>query len=32
MDGREFWTLFLFDILKELMSEKNDQELWIHLE
>lgn len=31
MKGREFWSLFVFDILQELYSDKDDGDVFIYL-
>ena len=31
MKGREYWSLFMFDILWELYSDKDDGDIFIYL-
>ncbi len=31
MKGREFWSLFMFDILRELASDKDEGDVFIYL-
>ena len=31
MKGREFWSLFVFDILQELCSDKDEGDVFIYL-